>query len=1068
MRKTLLLLVMALFMPVLAMAQTENKAISKAARSGTDKTETRLLVSSEVLDALKTAPTTSHSLAAWVNISSVPYTGHTQEAGTKHGVIMGYGGTDHANDNGLWNVTIDSNGKLALPGCWGLNGANGMGIAACEICDLPLNEWVYIVTVVDIENMKICVYLNGELVCDKTIINAPNWFTNESPYIYFAGFNFAGALDEVQVYNKALNATEVATAKVNPTNVSGLVAYYTLDEAVSTNEFVNQASGVTAPNAVWQTATFQSLWGNGLVYQQSASTVAPTLAEGREIVPFEVSITAYPAEGGTYTISDGTQTWTIDENFDYEPITVNTGTELTFTAIPEEGYELIGFFTMNGDTPEYINGGKFTPFADAIVGAAFTNQHCALTITNAQEIPYTITLNGTEVTDFSSLMVAAPYQLTLNVPDTKVLNGVTLAGRAIEAVNGVYELFLDEEDAELVIDAREKYQYTITINQPEGATVAVSYGSGTAATTVNSGDKVLEGTTLNVTATPDAGYKVTNITVGDESFAGKEYSFVPADDVTISAITEEGVDYPAMVRYFTNGINQQNRYVKKVTTTGTETPTVFNATTKEELPYTYFEAPNSTKREEGAIIDKTANPIIVNTDVRSFTMTFEAWTDAIDGYATELGWSCQGAFIDWNRDGNFSGTDEIYGDDGGSHSDAHFRDTPYTRTITIPENVGPGTYRLRVVYNEPANGHNATWVNTYFDGTAPIELRNGVAYDFDIVVASSTLESPRTITVVSADEALGTVAITDPATEENSVTTDQKYVTVKATPADGVSFINWTNADNVEVSTQATYKYDGEADVTLKANFGYAVTYSVEGEGRIDVTAGTRTLTSGSAVAPGSNINITVTPGDGYALYALMVNGEKVELTDNAYTCTVNEATVISATFGEARYTISFTTQGNGTVEAWSDLDDNQAPAAGATQYTDGSFIQGDGETELYIYFIPGDNKDNEKETITLIVYEDENENQTLTPGDCEPVTAEEGTPYYGAYVYYAYPTGNTNVSVTFTNETSAISDIIFDAENGPVEYYNIQGVRVAAENLTPGFYIARQGSKTKKILIRK
>ncbi len=199
-----------------------------------------------------------------------------------------------------------------------------------------------------------------------------------------------------------------------------------------------------------------------------------------------------------------------------------------------------------------------------------------------------------------------------------------------------------------------------------------------------------------------------------------------------------------------------------------------------------------------------------------------------------------------------------------------------------------------------------------------------------------------------------------------------------------------------------------------------------------------------------------------------MVNGEKVELTDNAYTCTVNEATVISATFGEARYTISFTTQGNGTVEAWSDLDDNQAPAAGATQYTDGSFIQGDGETELYIYFIPGDNKDNEKETITLIVYEDENENQTLPPGDCEPVTAEEGTPYYGAYVYYAYPTGNTNVSVTFTNETSAISDIIFDAENGPVEYYNIQGVRVAAENLTPGFYIARQGSKTKKILIRK
>jgi hypothetical protein len=36
-----------------------------------------------------------------------------------------------------------------------------------------------------------------------------------------------------------------------------------------------------------------------------------------------------------------------------------------------------------------------------------------------------------------------------------------------------------------------------------------------------------------------------------------------------------------------------------------------------------------------------------------------------------------------------------------------------------------------------------------------------------------------------------------------------------------------------------------------------------------------------------------------------------------------------------------------------------------------------------------------------------------------------------------------------------------------PIEYYNLHGVRVNAENLTPGIYITRQGAKTAKVLIK-
>lgn len=53
---------------------------------------------------------------------------------------------------------------------------------------------------------------------------------------------------------------------------------------------------------------------------------------------------------------------------------------------------------------------------------------------------------------------------------------------------------------------------------------------------------------------------------------------------------------------------------------------------------------------------------------------------------------------------------------------------------------------------------------------------------------------------------------------------------------------------------------------------------------------------------------------------------------------------------------------------------------------------------------------------------------------------------------------------------TSGVEDIIVNNEavtEGAVEYYNLQGVRVAADNLTPGIYIQRTGNTAKKVIIR-
>ena len=69
-------------------------------------------------------------------------------------------------------------------------------------------------------------------------------------------------------------------------------------------------------------------------------------------------------------------------------------------------------------------------------------------------------------------------------------------------------------------------------------------------------------------------------------------------------------------------------------------------------------------------------------------------------------------------------------------------------------------------------------------------------------------------------------------------------------------------------------------------------------------------------------------------------------------------------------------------------------------------------------------------------------------------------------------PTSGMPIDVTFTknpvgDETNGITDITVDNSNAPVEFFNLQGMRVNAENLTPGIYVRRQGSSVSKVLVK-
>ena len=58
--------------------------------------------------------------------------------------------------------------------------------------------------------------------------------------------------------------------------------------------------------------------------------------------------------------------------------------------------------------------------------------------------------------------------------------------------------------------------------------------------------------------------------------------------------------------------------------------------------------------------------------------------------------------------------------------------------------------------------------------------------------------------------------------------------------------------------------------------------------------------------------------------------------------------------------------------------------------------------------------------------------------------------------------------NISFRKGVDGVEDITVDTDiNAPIEYFNLQGVSINADNLTPGLYIRRQGKTVSKIIIR-
>ena len=284
------------------------------------------------------------------------------------------------------------------------------------------------------------------------------------------------------------------------------------------------------------------------------------------------------------------------------------------------------------------------------------------------------------------------------------------------------------------------------------------------------------------------------IEAGTENAVSYRHTYTYEGESSISLVAEfVEKDYPIMTRFYEVGLNQQNRYLGAASyTAGDESHELFTCNSQEELPFTEYKEVH-TPQIEGAVIDKTSTPIELTEGLESFTLKLKQYNSDItvneNVCEPELVWTRQALYIDWNNDKTFAGENELYEPLGDSSKNNNFGDPNgsvaegWQRTIAIPEGTPDGTYRMRVVYMAP-NPYTEDWNTKVFTDFFN-ELRNGIAYDFNIHISpASGIESVAAETIYYDSQAQTIVA---PHMEKAAIYNLAGQVVLQAENADAIS-----------------------------------------------------------------------------------------------------------------------------------------------------------------------------------------------------------------------------------------------------------------------------------------
>ena len=727
-----------------------------------------------------------------------------------------------------------------------------------------------------------------------------------------AGGTVAGA----GTYNHGASCTLTATANTGyhfvnwtkgGTAVSTNPAYtFTVTEAgayVANFEINSYAITATANPTAGGTVAGAGTYNHG-----ASCTLTATPATGYHFVNW--------TKGGTAVSTNAAYTFTVTEAGAYVAnFAINTY-EITATANPTAGGTVIGAGTFN-------HGASCTLTATANTGYHFvnwtkggtavsTNATYTFTVTEAGAYVANFELNTYAVTATANPTaggtVAGAGTYTHGTTATMTATAATGAGyhfvnwtkgTDVVSTNATYS-FTVTEATELVANfALNNYTITVSANPTAGGTAS---GAGT----------YTYGQTATLTATAATGYTFTN---------WKKDGQVVSTSATYELTVTDGGAYVANFALNTYTITATASPAAGGTITGAGTYAHGESATLTATAATGYTFTNWTKN--GTVVSTNAEYTFTVTGAAAYVANFTLNTYAITATANPTaGGTVAGAgtynhgasctltataatgytFVNWTKNGTAVSTNASY-------------------TFTVTEagayvaNFSLNSYEI-TASAEPSYAGTTTGAGTYSHGTSvTLSAIANTGYSFiswtkNGQVVSTTANYTFTVTeggayVANFNPNQYTVVTVASPSVGGTVSGDGQFLygqtcTVNAEPAEGYTFVNWTNNAGDIVSTNVTYQFNVYNHEMMTAHFSWNA-YSITAAANPSYGG---TVEGAGSYNYGTSCTLTATAATGYTFVNWTLAGVEVS-TDAAYTFTVTEAGNYIANFEINTYEIT-------------------------------------------------------------------------------------------------------------------------------------------------------------------
>lgn len=789
--------------------------------------------------------------------------------------------------------------------------------------------------------------------------------------------------------------------------------------------------------------------------------VSAIAAEGYELAG--IYLNGAPLEGDTFTVSELSEVYAVAKAVEPTQFTVNfstsgggavnatvdgnpvlagdkveSGKTLVITCEAADGY-MLGSISVNSRSVTLGAEDRIETIVDSDMDIevdfrepknvyfsvrALAAEHVTVRITDYKEPP---------LVDRGALQEGSKVTVLPTPDEGYEVEGIYVNGEKLHGdsftVRRLSEIEVKVRKAEG--ETPEIAKYAVKVTEQENVTVKLTDDSGNE---IVSGTTLPVGTLVTVTATPAEGYELEGIYVNNVKLTGVNFTLTGESTVEAKVRPKS----PAIVKYTVTILEQEN---VTVTLKGDDDATI----------------PSGTSLSEGTVVTVMATPasgyelegIYLNgekLDKNTFAVAGESEIKAIvkkaptgkEKYAVKVLAQSNVSVRLFDESGTIipSGTPVLEG------------------TVVTVEVKPDDGYELEGIYRNDAKLDGNTFVVA---GESVIKaiVRAAPPVEPSVTKYVVTIEQSRNGTIMLSDEE-GTRL------ESGSAVAEGTLVLIAAVADYGYKLAAVTLNQEVIAADRFTVTGDTEVGAIFEVDPAASgdepsvpekvvVSYSSVGPGTVSVVSGDGAIASGSEVEKDSEITLVCEPHAGARLAALKVTGAEVPADfDGRAVIVAGRDIEIKVEFAMINYTLTVTESGRGHAAIYGNVDAAGVPAGDAM--AGGSVIHyGD---VLHLFAVPD-------KGYTLISAAVNNNGVTTVLSVDEDFTQRADGSHYKAIP----AEGDVMIELRFSTVSSGIDSTRNDGSRS--RYYNLHGIEIPADRLSPGIYIMIDGAVKKKILIR-